>query len=75
MTFERLGNLVGSGAYTKTYIINEKWDEYDKSVAECQLENYGVIYLDNYGLPIDNIYVTDEIFQSFDIGYQMECID
>lgn len=34
--------------------IDEKWSDYDKLVAKCQLENYGKIYLDEYGCPIDN---------------------
>ena len=41
--------------------INMNWSEYDRCVAECQLANYGVIYLDEYGLPIDDIYLTDEL--------------
>lgn len=61
--------------YTKTYKINENWSEYDKSVAECQLENYSVIYLDDYGCPIDDIYITDDIFENVDIGINMQCID
>lgn len=36
--------------------INTKWNEYDKLNAKCQLENYGKIYLDEYGHPIDNEY-------------------
>ena len=34
--------------------INDSWNDYDKSVAEFQLVNYGKIYLDEYGYPIDN---------------------
>lgn len=36
---------------TKT--VNPSWNEYDKVVAECHLANYGIIYLDEYGCPID----------------------
>lgn len=61
--------------YRKTNTINESWSEYDKSVAENQLENYGTIYLDEYDCPIDNIYITDDIFENIDIGWNMECID
>lgn len=60
---------------TKTYRINEAWTEYDKSVAECQIENYSVIYLDDYGCPIDDIYITDDIFENIDIGLNVACID
>ena len=45
----------------KTNKIDMAWSEYDRTVAECQLANYGVIYLDEYGLPIDDIYLTDEL--------------
>lgn len=30
-----------------------KFKGYDLSVAKCHLENWGVIYLDEYGLPLD----------------------
>ena len=60
---------------SKSYIINEAWSEYDKSVAECHLENYSVIYLDQYGCPIDDVYVTDDIFENIDTGVNVPCID
>lgn len=47
----------------KTTKIAANWSEYDQSVAKCQLANYGIIYLDEYGCPIDDIYVTDELFE------------
>lgn len=40
--------------FTKVYEIEQSWSEYDKKVAECQLDNYGCIYIDEYGVPIDN---------------------
>ena len=46
----------------KVYEINKNWSDYDITVAECQLNNYGCIYLDEFGCPIDNTYETDEIF-------------
>lgn len=33
--------------------INENWSNYDKAVAKCHLANWGVIYIDEYGEPID----------------------
>ena len=37
--------------------IDPSWSEYDKSVAQCHLYNYGEIYTDaQYGTPIDNEY-------------------
>lgn len=49
-------------AYGVVTEIDEKWHEYDKSVAECQLENYGCIYLDRFGEPIDDENVLEEMF-------------
>lgn len=40
--------------------INDQWSEYDKVVAKCHLANYGVIYIDDYGLPIDDEYFLEE---------------
>lgn len=41
--------------------LKESWTAYDKSVAKCHLANYGVIYLDSYGVPIDDEYELQEI--------------
>ena len=34
-------------------IINSTWCDFDKQVANCHLNNYGVIYLDEYSCPMD----------------------
>ena len=41
--------------------INNEWSEYDKMIALSQLMNYGVIYLDEYDLPIDDEYLLEEL--------------
>lgn len=41
----------------KTDSINPKWNSYDRTVAKSQLYNFGCIYIDEYGCPIDNEYV------------------
>ena len=41
--------------------INEQWSEYNKVVAMCQMTNYGKIYLDEYGEPIDDEYMLEEL--------------
>ena len=41
--------------------INAKWSAYDKMVAKGQMADYGVIYLDQYGCPIDDEYLIEEI--------------
>ena len=48
-----------------TMEINEKWDDYGKKVAECHLNNYGVIFLDDYGCPIDNEYELEELYEAY----------
>lgn len=39
------------------------WNEYDYYVAECQLFNYGCIYLDDYNMPIDREFELEEIYK------------
>lgn len=41
--------------------INEKWSDYEKTVARCQLLNFRIIFLDKYGKPIDNEYELEEL--------------
>ena len=44
--------------------INKEWSAYDQSVAKCHLANYGVIFLDSFGFPIDNEYETEELYNN-----------
>ena len=53
---------IGEVAYTKEK--SASWSQYDSAVADTHLYNYGVIFLDNYGLPIDDPYVCDECYQA-----------
>lgn len=43
--------------------INSNWSKYDRMVGLSQLANYGVIYLDEYGLPIDDEYELEEMIK------------
>lgn len=43
--------------------INDEWNHYDKLNAKCQLENYGKIYLDEYGYPIDDEYELEKLIK------------
>lgn len=43
--------------------IDKSWSVYDQRVAKCHLTNYGVIFLDEYDAPIDDIFLTDELFE------------
>ncbi|MCC2256176.1 hypothetical protein LKD70_17480 [Ruminococcus sp. CLA-AA-H200] len=45
--------------------INDNWSEYDKKVAQCHLANYGIIFLDSYGCPIDDEYATEELYEAY----------
>lgn len=37
----------------KTTMDINQFKGYDKSVAQCHLDNWGIIYLDEYGSPMD----------------------
>lgn len=39
--------------YQKGY-RQENWNTYDDLVAKCHEAKYGVIYVDNYGYPLDD---------------------
>lgn len=43
-----------------TNTINPEWTKYDQMVASCHLSNFGTIYLDEWGFPIDNEYELEE---------------
>ena len=43
--------------------IRADWDPYDKSVAKCHLSNYGIIYLDDYGWPIDDFEWLEDLIE------------
>lgn len=45
--------------------INQGWSLYDKAVADCQLDNYGVIFLDDLDTPIDNEYQLEDLYQEW----------
>lgn len=47
--------------YTTTTEINPRWRKYDQLTAKAHLFNYGVIYLDEFGFPIDDEYLIEEI--------------
>lgn len=44
--------------------ISSAWSAYDQSVAKCHLINYGVIFLDEYSVPIDDEFLADELFEN-----------
>ena len=41
--------------------MHETWSDYDKAVAQCHLDNYGVVIIDGSGSPIDNEFDLEEI--------------
>lgn len=45
-----------------SHSINLDWNEYDTSVGTCQLENWGIIFLDDYDLPIDDEYYQEYLY-------------
>jgi hypothetical protein len=50
-----------SSIINKTDFINPKWNSYDRTVAKAQLSNFGCIFLDEYGCPIDNEYALEKL--------------
>lgn len=48
--------------------INPKWNGYDRTVAMAQLANYGVIFLDAQGIPNDDEYEWDMLYDMYKKG-------
>lgn len=48
---------------TKT--IKSTWTQYEKVVATGQLMDFGIIFLDEYGCPIDDEYETNELYSIY----------
>ena len=46
-----------------TTAIQKWWNDYNQTVAICQLDNNGVIFLDDNCCPIDNQFKLDEMFE------------
>ena len=47
--------------YKLSDTIEDSWSGYDKVIASIHLQRYGKIVLDEYGLPIDNEYLLEEL--------------
>ena len=45
--------------------VDPKWSEYDRTVGKQHLANYGRIYLDDYGVPVDNEYEAEERHRAY----------
>lgn len=45
--------------------INKSWNEYDMTQGKIQLMNYGIIFLDEYGCPIDDEYYLEELNEKY----------
>lgn len=46
--------------------IKQSWSDYDKTIAQSHLNNFGVIFLDDqYNLPIDNLFELEELYQIY----------
>jgi hypothetical protein len=53
--------------------INPQWDDYNKTMAECHLQNAGVIIVDTkYEVPIDNEFDLDEIYRMLETQKSLE---
>ena len=47
--------------YKLSDTIEDSWSEYDKVIVRIHLQRYGKIVLDEYGLPIDNEFLLEEL--------------
>lgn len=45
-----------------TNVLNKSWSSYDKTVAQSQLNNYDIIFLDEYDCPIDDEFLLEDLF-------------
>lgn len=53
--------------------ILPQWDDYNKTVAECHLQNAGVIIVDiEYQTPIDDEFDLDEIYRMLETQKSLE---
>ena len=48
-----------------SHVIDSNWSKYDQTVGKSQLQNYNVIFLDAFRLPIDDIYEIEELFKVY----------
>ena len=48
--------------------MNPIWLGYDRSIALAQLADYGVIFLDAYGMPNDDEYEWDMLYEMYKRG-------
>ena len=46
--------------------IKNSWSDYDKTIAQSHLNNFGIIFLDDqYNLPIDNLFELEELYRIY----------
>lgn len=53
-------------SYTAEGIKSEALADYFKKVAQCHMDNYGRVYVDEYGHPIDNEYDLPEVHEDYE---------
>lgn len=41
--------------------IDAEWNQYDMAVGRAQLDNWGIIFLDEFGQPVDNSFELEEM--------------
>ena len=47
--------------YKLSDTIEDSWSEHDKVITRIHLQRFGKIVLDEYGLPIDNEFLLEEL--------------
>ena len=41
--------------------IDAEWNKYDAAIGQSHLDNWGIIFLDEFGLPVDNSFELEEM--------------
>lgn len=54
-------------------VERKQFEEYDRTVANAMLANFKVVFLDEYGKPVDGEYEQDELF--FELGCMFEYLE
>ena len=48
-----------------TTLLGDDWIGYEKTIAKVQLENFGIIFLDEFEKPIDNEFDLEDLFKKY----------
>jgi len=55
--------------YKITKYMNNDWSDYDKTVAATQMDNYNMIFLDEYDCPIDDENELEYLYTNYNTDF------